>query len=179
MEQAKQLEKEVTVRAAHAHCVFELGFCVYLSISTRASQAQIERRAKRLRDLAASVPPEPAADAKHICTLAMRWPDGRSISRRFDANEKLSTVKAFCEAQDRLPANATLCLVGSTAHTRLFRSHPRFCCFYYNNNVVFSIETRICINQVASFPRRVLQDDDRTLSELKLTPNAVLLVDVE
>lgn len=74
-------------------------------------KAEIERRAKRLRELAASVPPEPSADAKNLCTLAIRWPDGRSISRRFDANEKLSVVKAFCEAQDKLPAYSKLCLV--------------------------------------------------------------------
>lgn len=127
-------------------------------------KAEIERRAKRLRELAASVPPEPSADAKNLCTLAIRWPDGRSISRRFDANEKLSVVKAFCEAQDKLPAYSKLCLVQKKKSFILL-----ILLFYF-----FTNNKKVC-----SFPRRVLQEDDQTLSALKLTPNAVLLVDVE
>jgi uncharacterized iron-regulated membrane protein len=63
--------------------------------------------------LAASVPPEPPAGSPGVCTLALRWSDGSRTDRRFAASERIGTVLAFVESQNRHSASERVALYAS------------------------------------------------------------------
>jgi hypothetical protein len=77
------------------------------------AELQEALRMSRLSALAASVPPEPPADSPGVCTLALRWSDGSRTDRRFAASERLGTVLAFVESQNRHSASERVALYAS------------------------------------------------------------------
>ncbi|KAK6103962.1 UBA-like domain family protein [Brugia pahangi] len=69
-------------------------------------KAEEERRAKeeqdktkRLEELAASLPMEPAADEANIAVVRVRFPDGKMQLRRFRMSEPLRNVTIFVESK--------------------------------------------------------------------------------
>ncbi|EFO21815.2 hypothetical protein LOAG_06671 [Loa loa] len=69
-------------------------------------KAEEERRAKeeqnktkRLQELAASLPMEPAADEANIAIVRVRFPDGKMELRRFRMSEPLRNVTIFVESK--------------------------------------------------------------------------------
>jgi hypothetical protein len=77
------------------------------------AELQEALRMSRLSALAASVPPEPPAGSPGVCTLALRWSDGSRTDRRFAASERIGTVLAFVESQNRHSASERVALYAS------------------------------------------------------------------
>ena len=60
-----------------------------LEAAEKAKQEALEKRREELKD---GLPEEPAKDAADVMTIALRFADGRTGQRRFEASTALSTV---------------------------------------------------------------------------------------
>lgn len=61
--------------------------------------SRIEAEERHLRELTASVPPEPPAGGADVCALALRLPDGTRVQRRLLRSDTIGLLRRVVAAQ--------------------------------------------------------------------------------